>query len=146
MFLEAVLPKSSLRKVFCKISSNIQKNTCHNILFEEGCRLRPANFLRILRKLSKQVFYRKPTGRLLLCTQMCSWKFPLFWGEVIPFNLRKGFFSDKAYLLLFGNIIKIKQNENNKGAVSLGPLGPYFQSRGVEEPLSLQPEDINLVG
>lgn len=73
-------------------------------------------------------------------------KVPAILGGSHTFNLRKGFFSDKAYLLLFGNIIKIKQNENNKGAVSLGPLGPYFQSRGVEEPLSLQPEDINLVG
>ena len=44
------------------------------------------------------------------------------------------------------NIIKINQDENNKGAVSLGPLGPYFQSRGQEESLFLQPENFNLVG
>lgn len=140
MFLEAVLPKSSLRKVFCKISSNIQKNTCHNILFEEGCRLRPANFLRILRKLSKQVFYRKPTGGCF-CVLKCALESSRYFGGKSYLSIY-----EKAYLLLFGNIIKIKQNENNKGAVSLGPLGPYFQSRGVEEPLSLQPEDINLVG
>ena len=44
------------------------------------------------------------------------------------------------------NIIKINQDGNNKGAVSFGPLGPYFQSRGQEESLFLQPENFNLVG
>ena len=53
MYPDAFASKFAVRKVLCKISRNIQKNTCYYVPSEERCRFVQANFLGILVKFFK---------------------------------------------------------------------------------------------
>ena len=47
MFIEAIVQRCSVKKVFLKISENSQKNTCASLFFNKVADLRPATLLKL---------------------------------------------------------------------------------------------------